>query len=79
MHSTSTQWIPLLLTITLVTLFSCEIHDSTETASGEPVTTLYHNGDIITMDASEITYAEAVVERSGTIAFVGSKKEALKK
>ena len=40
---------------------------------------LYHNGDILTMDSKEPTYAEALVEENGKIAFVGSLKEAEKK
>lgn len=37
---------------------------------------LYYNGNIITMDTKEPSYAEAIVEQSGKIAFVGTLKEA---
>ncbi len=40
---------------------------------------LYYGGDIITMDGDKPQYAEAVVEKDGKIAFVGSKAEAQKK
>ncbi|WP_369410518.1 amidohydrolase family protein [Parasedimentitalea denitrificans] len=39
--------------------------------------TLYFNGEILTMDGPEPSYVEAVVEKDGRIAFVGSKSEAL--
>lgn len=39
---------------------------------------LYYNGNIITMDTKEPSYAEAIVEQSGKIAFVGTLKEAEK-
>lgn len=37
---------------------------------------VYFNGNIITMDTKEPTYAEAIVEQHGKIAFVGTLKEA---
>jgi len=40
---------------------------------------LYYGGDIITMNGDTPQYAEAVVEKNGKIAFVGSKEEAQKK
>ena len=40
---------------------------------------LYYGGDIITMNGDTPQYAEAVVEKDGKIAFVGSKAEAQKK
>ena len=40
---------------------------------------LYYGGDILTMDGDTPQYAEAVVEKDGKIAFVGSKAEAQKK
>ena len=41
--------------------------------------TIYYGGDIITMEGASPQYAEAVVQRDGRIAFVGSRVEALKK
>lgn len=40
---------------------------------------LYHGGDIITMDGSTPKYTESVVEKNGTIVFVGSETEAREK
>ncbi|MBL8002293.1 MAG: amidohydrolase [Flavobacteriales bacterium] len=41
--------------------------------------TLYHGGDIVTMEGDSAQYAEALVIGNGTIAFVGSKDDALAK
>ncbi|MBS1608393.1 MAG: amidohydrolase family protein, partial [Bacteroidetes bacterium] len=41
-------------------------------------TTLYYNGDIITMEGSQPQYAEAVVSKNGEIAFVGKLSDAQK-
>lgn len=46
--------------------------NQTETAN------LYLNGNIITMDTEEPTYAEAIVEQDGKIAFVGTLEESEK-
>lgn len=40
--------------------------------------TLYHNGEIITMEGTEVAYAQAIVELNGEIVFVGNKEIALK-
>jgi len=40
--------------------------------------TVYVNGDIVTMEGDSATYVEALVVRDGKILFVGSKEEALK-
>ncbi|SDQ73984.1 amidohydrolase [Flagellimonas zhangzhouensis] len=49
--------------------------------SSEPTvefsTNLYFNGDILTMEGDTPTYAEALVEKDGKIAFVGTKADAL--
>lgn len=39
---------------------------------------IFFNGDILTMDGKEASYAEAVVENKGKIVFVGNLKEAQK-
>ncbi|MFZ1741517.1 MAG: amidohydrolase [Pontixanthobacter sp.] len=44
-----------------------------------PDSTIYFGGDILTMEGSEPAYAEALVERGGEIAFVGSKATAFAK
>ncbi len=41
--------------------------------------TLYHGGDIITMEGDEPQYVEAVVQQDGEVVFAGSKAEALEK
>lgn len=46
--------------------------------SQNATTTLYYNGDIITMEGDSVQYAEAVVQKDGKILFVGSKDEAFK-
>jgi len=40
--------------------------------------TMYHGGDIITMEGDSAIYAEALVVKNGKIIFVGSKDEAMK-
>jgi len=40
--------------------------------------TVYYNGDIITMEGNEPAYVEAIAVMDGKIAFVGSKEEAMK-
>lgn len=40
--------------------------------------TVYFNGDIITMEGEETNYVEAIVVKDGLIAFTGSKDEAMK-
>lgn len=67
----------LLTLITLILVSSCKQknQESAETNSQEP-TQLFYNGEIITMDSEEASYAEAVVEQEGKIVFVGSKEEA---
>lgn len=40
--------------------------------------TVYHGGDIVTMEGDSAQYAEALVEKEGKIFFVGSKDEAIK-
>ena len=41
------------------------------------VQNLYYGGDIITMEGGEPTYVEAVIERDGTIIYVGPKASAV--
>lgn len=41
--------------------------------------TLYHNGDILTMEGDEPEYVEALVEQNGKIVFIGAEDEALDK
>ena len=41
--------------------------------------TVYYNGDIITMEGDTTQYAEALVERDEKMLYAGSKDEAMKK
>lgn len=67
---------------TLLTLsFSCKQNEEKNTVSEieEPSEQLYHNGDILTMDSEEPTYAETLVVKDGKIVFVGDKAKAEEK
>ncbi|MFY8110396.1 MAG: amidohydrolase [Flavobacterium sp.] len=50
--------------------------DAAPVDSGAAV--VYYNGDIITMEGKQPTYAEAVVVKDGKILFVGTEAEAMK-
>jgi predicted amidohydrolase YtcJ len=52
--------------------------DSTVTAPGSNTSSMYYNGDILTMEGDSATYAEALVVKDGKILFVGTKDEAMK-
>ena len=63
----------ILLLIFGITLFySCE-----ESEKLNP-STVYYNGDIITMVGDSPNYVEAIVEKGGKIIFTGSSEEAMK-
>lgn len=64
------KYLPLLIGITL--LFSCETNENLSTS------TVYYNGDIITMVGDSPNYVEALVEKDGSIVFTGSSDEAMK-
>ncbi len=65
-----------LFAFALIFLFSCsQVNTATQT---DLPAQLYYNGKIITMASDEISYAEAIVEQGGKIAFVGDLKEAEK-
>ena len=71
----------LLLFITWVGLCatSCTETQKNETnaeSTFDNATTLYFNGDILTMDGESPTYVEAVVSAGASIAYVGSLEEA---
>jgi predicted amidohydrolase YtcJ len=71
---------PILIAITVALfLVSCKKEGNikeTENESGNA--TMYFNGDILTMEGSNASYAEALVVKDGKILFVGSKDEAMK-
>lgn len=72
--------ISILLTSITLAIAGCSENPQTKQDAGSStssVSTVYHNGDIITMEGDSATYAEALVVRDGKILFVGSKTEAL--
>tara|TARA_R110002020_G_scaffold411866_2_gene621458 strand:- start:3 stop:1715 length:1713 start_codon:yes stop_codon:yes gene_type:complete len=64
------------MTILIAIVFISCNQTKKETSVVEKTATIYYNGDIITMESDEPTYAEAVVEENGKIVFVGNKDEA---
>jgi predicted amidohydrolase YtcJ len=67
---------PILLVILIVS--SCKKNEIETTDFNNNETTVYYNGDIITMEGKEAVYAEALVVKYGKILFVGRKEEAMK-
>ncbi len=64
--------------VLLLMFFSCKkdkktINSEKKLTSG----TIYFNGDIITMEGSQATYVESVVEQNGKIVYTGTKEQAL--
>ena len=57
-------------------LFSCK--ENQKSIPGSSTATIYHNGDIVTMEGAEAIYAEAVVEQDGKIVFAGNEDQAKK-
>lgn len=57
---------------------SCKKNEASPSAKNENSSTVYYNGDILTMEGDNATYAEAVVVKDGKITFLGSKDEAMK-
>ncbi|MEC3907917.1 amidohydrolase [Tamlana sp. 2201CG12-4] len=57
--------------VMITLLFACNTQNK-----AEPTSTLYHNGDIITMNGDQPSYVEAVVEEAGEIIFAGALDEA---
>lgn len=69
-----------LLISLFVFLFAACVNKKTKNSnSNKQLPTIYHNGDIVTMEGTKETYAEAIVEQHGEIVFIGSEKEAIKK
>lgn len=67
----------ILTILTVLLLFGCA-NKNKQNQSDIATVNLYFNGNIITMDTKEPTYAEAIVEQDGKIAFVGTLEEAEK-
>jgi len=69
--------------VALISLFACNSGtpgtSNTDSSSAATSTaTMYHGGDILTMEGDSATYAEALVVKDGKIIFAGSKDEAMK-
>lgn len=62
-----------LLFLGIVLLYSCEKTQN----SNSNTSTVYYNGDIITMVGDSPSYVEALVEKDGIIVFTGSSNEAM--
>ena len=62
----------LIILVNTLLVFACQ-------PDKELADTLYHGGDIITINGDSPEYVEALVVKDGKIAFVGQKTEALKK
>ena len=73
----------LLVVILFVTILSCDNKKEAKDSKESDVTkkelsqTLYHGGDIITMDGDKPQYVEAVIERDGKIIYTGDKASAV--
>ncbi len=82
--NTSRKILWALMTLSLFSLVSCKEsakspkEPGADSGQDNAQTTLYHGGDIITMEGDEPNYAEAVVVQDGKIAFVGAKADAEK-
>jgi predicted amidohydrolase YtcJ len=64
-------FLPLIFCIILLSFASCSNNaPETESAEGSK-STLYHGGNIITMEGEEAEYVEAVVAQDGKIVFTG--------
>ena len=69
----------ILLVAIIFMVFACKDEVKTNQSGKDFSTaTIYHNGEIITMEGMEAEYAEAVVEQHGKIIYVGKKELALK-
>ncbi|QBN19357.1 amidohydrolase [Flavobacterium nackdongense] len=62
----------------LLVMASCKKNEASPSAKNDNSATVYYNGDILTMEGDNATYAEAVVVKDGKITFLGSKDEAMK-
>jgi predicted amidohydrolase YtcJ len=70
----------LLLFACIIVMVSCKKEEKKVIEKGISTSesTVYYNGDILTMEGEKATYAEAVVVKEGKITFTGSKDEAMK-
>ncbi len=70
----------ILLLAFSIFMVSCreEVKKTDNTGKPSSISTVYYNGDILTMEGENATYIEAVVVKDGKITFTGSKDEAMK-
>lgn len=70
----------LLFILSVSVLFACNNPASKNASASnqQDASTLYFNGDILTMVGDQPTYVEAIVVKNGLIQFVGSKDAAIK-
>lgn len=66
--------VPVFLIAWSILLMGCTKNE----LSPELNSTVYHNGDILTMAGDSPEYVEALVAQNGEIVFVGDKEEAMK-
>nr|WP_315142821.1 amidohydrolase [uncultured Flavobacterium sp.] len=73
------KYVNLFFLLPLV-LLGCKNEKSSPDQNGKDtgVAEVYYNGEIITMEGNEPTYAEAVVVKDGKILFVGTESDAMK-
>ncbi|EAQ42446.1 amidohydrolase family protein [Polaribacter sp. MED152] len=67
----------ITLGLLLVALFIGCDSKKNNSVTNNNTATIYHNGDIITMDGEKPVYVDALVENEGKIAFIGSYEDAL--
>jgi hypothetical protein len=69
----------LAVIIAVLALLGCNDRQNQNTENKNILAiSIYHGGDIITMNDNKLEYAEAVVQEDGEIIFFGSKEDALK-
>ena len=63
---------------TLLIIFGIALFHSCEESEKLNLSTMYYNGDILTMVGNTPNYVDAIVEKDGKIIFTGSSEEAMK-
>ena len=68
----------IMIKKTLLIIFGIALFHSCEESEKLNLSTLYYNGDILTMVGNTPNYVDAIVEKDGKIIFSGSSEEAMK-
>ncbi len=68
-----------LLTSLLLAVSFNSFGEDQKTGAAQSSPTIYHGGDILTMDGNKPSYVQTVVENNGKIIYIGDKKTALEK